>query len=91
MIDKYEEELLLLLLVRVNEVWCQLWYHHQTRANFVIYNTSINNSDSDSHNDSDSNSDSNNNSDYFNKGDSVKKICTQDKSGILVNHKIITI
>ncbi len=74
---------MLLLLSRVNVILCQLQYHHQIRANFVTYKTSINNDNDNNNSNCDSNS--------SNKGDSVKKICTQDKSGTLVNYEILII
>ena len=87
---------MLLLLDKINEIGCQFQYHHQTRTNFVIYRTSINNGDSDNNNnsdsdndsDSDSNDNSNNDSNYSNKGDGAKKTCIQDEPGTLVNHRI---
>lgn len=67
----------MLLLDRVNKVWCQLQYYYQTRANFVTSKTSTNNGDNDNNNDGDSNG--------FNKGDNARKICIQDKPNMLVN------
>ncbi len=81
---------LLLLLGRVNEVWCQLQYHHQTRANFVTYGTSTNNGDSDGNSNSDSDGSSDSDSDGSNEGDGAKKTCIQDEPGMLVNHEITT-
>ncbi len=83
---KSYSKLLLLLLDRVNEVWCQLQYHHQIRANFVTYRTSTNNGDGDG----DSNADSDSDSDGSNEGNGAKKKSTQDEPGMLVNHGIIT-
>lgn len=76
---------MLLLLTRVNEVWCQLQYHHQIRANFVTHKTSTKDGD---HN-GDSNGDSNSDSDSSNEGDSIKKTRTEDEPDTLINHGII--
>lgn len=50
---------------RINELRYQLYYHFQTKVNFVTYKNSINNDDSDN--------DSNGDSDYDNQGEGTKK------------------
>ncbi len=81
-------------MYRVNKFSCQLQYHHEIRANFVTYWTGTNNGDGDnnsnSDSDNDSDGDSNGDSDGSNEGHGAKKICTQDKPSILVNHGITT-
>lgn len=71
------------------------------RASFVFYRNDAKNSDSDgnsdgdnngdndSDNDSDNDRDSDNDSNNDNKGNNIKKICIQDKLGMLVNSDYI--
>ncbi len=85
-------KLLLLLLGRVHEVWGQLQYHHQTRANFVTYGTSTNTGDGGGDNNGYRNGSKNGDNNVSSNGDSnsdsdMKKTRTQDEPGTLVNHK----